>query len=582
MWLKTYLTVTGIGAFLALAFPWLVIMGMFMLVIPGLILGMMPTAFLYGLVFAAIRFLLSTVLSGAPLNIAAAVATLAVFWVIPQPAKLAANAELEALRLEQVLPSSPVKLAGNILVQRPFESRCDDLCAALLKTPGVTSVTLHSKRGEPVTYVIADETAEGEAGKSIGYGLLEPGGYNARDPLAGRRALEAEWNLMLTQGGKMLMKTKAAPTPDFIISIVDGPAGGGERIGALVGKWSLQPSGPTEKSLEISSDRGEVLLRQELLSISTPSAPLLVGTSGGLEDFHVRWERQRIGTGERYADIPVTQLLLDHTSIARGVDMAAAERRARDELAAALNDPARPDSDPAFSLANQWMESHRASDGPLSDEDRVLLAQVIADPRVTRSDGLWAAVGRLEGDAADLRRLAALRYLAAEDKTAARGWVNAFGSLPAGAYSVIVPEEQRILSSVEDSLKATGLIRRQGDRGVEAVPDLLRMLRAFATHDPGKRGYSDITEATHGVRKAFRIIGPDASFAREEIETILAMESMQRRYRVIAKSDWDELLYVLGRPLDTIEKPENLSGTVKTYRERIVQRTSKPFDPTRN
>ncbi|MBT8427451.1 MAG: hypothetical protein KJO02_05415, partial [Erythrobacter sp.] len=268
MWLKTYLTVTGIGALLALAFPWLVIMGMFMLVIPGLILGMMPTAFLYGLVFAGIRFLLSTVLSGAPLNIAAAVATLAVFWVIPQPAKLAANAELEALRQEQVLPSSPVKLAGNILVQRPFESRCDDLCAALLKTPGVTSVTLHSKRGEPVTYVIADETAEGEAGKSIGYGLLEPGGYNASDPLAGRRALEAEWNLMLTQGGKMLMKTKAAPTPDFIISIVDGPAGGGERIGALVGKWSLQPSGPTEKSLEISSDRGEVLLRQELLSIS--------------------------------------------------------------------------------------------------------------------------------------------------------------------------------------------------------------------------------------------------------------------------------------------------------------------------
>lgn len=437
MWLKTYLTLTGIGAFLALAFPWLVIMGMFMMAIPGLILGMMPTAFLYGLVFAAIRFVLVTMLSGAALNIAAAALTFAVFWAIPQPAKLAANAELEALRQEQVLPTSRVELAGNILVRRPFESRCDDLCAALLKTSGVTSVTLQSKRGEPVTYTIADDTTEGEAGKIIGYGLLEPG-------------------------------------------------------------------------------------------------------------------------------------------------MAAAERRTRDELVAALDDPSRPGSDPAFSLANQWMESHRASDGPLSNEDRALLSQVIADPRITDPSGLWAAVGRLEGDAADLRRLAALRYLAAEDKKAARGWIKAFGSLPAGAFATIVPEKQQILSSVKESLYATSLVRRQGDRGVEAVPDLLRLLRGFASHDPGRHGYGDVTSATGAVRKAFRIIGPEASFAREDIEAVLAMESMDHRYKRVARTDWDELLYVLGKPLYEIEKPDNRSGTAKNYRDWIVLRTSKPVDPTRD
>lgn len=50
--LTTYLMITGIGAFLALAMPGLVMLGLFMLILPGLILGMMPTAFIYGVIFA--------------------------------------------------------------------------------------------------------------------------------------------------------------------------------------------------------------------------------------------------------------------------------------------------------------------------------------------------------------------------------------------------------------------------------------------------------------------------------------------------------------------------------------------------
>lgn len=582
MWLKTYLTISGIGAFLALAFPSLVVLGLFLLVIPGLVLALMPTAFLYGLGFALVRFLLGHVMSGVILNLASAAVTVGIFWLIPQPYRLAAKAELDAIRQEQVLPASPIALAGNIYVKRPFETRCDDLCAALLKTPGVTSVTLEAASGKPSTYVIADASTEGERSKAIGYGLIENGEYTPGDPLAQQRALEAEWNLMLTDSGKVLIKQDQAPSPDFVITIVSGPAGGGERSSRSSEKWSFYPSPPVEKSLEIASGKGEVLLRQEILSTTAPVAPLHIWTTGSIENFYFRWARTRIGDGKEYADVPVQALLFEHSTISRGADLEAADRRAQAELEAAIADASRPSTDAAFALAGQWLESHRAKDGKMSDEERALLARVIADPRITETRGLWAAVKRLDGDAADLRRLAAQRYLAATDRHAASGWVNAFGGLPAGAYAVIVPEEQEILRSVEASLPVTSLIKRQGDRGVEAVPDLLRMLRSFATHDPGKRGYGAITEATHGVRKAFRIIGPDASFAREEIEAILEMESMQRRYREIAKSDWDELLYVLGRPLDTIEKPDNLSGTATTYRERIVQRTSKPFDPTRN
>jgi hypothetical protein len=44
--LKRYLLVTGLGAFIALAKPDLVVVGYFLLLIPGLLLSLAPTAFL--------------------------------------------------------------------------------------------------------------------------------------------------------------------------------------------------------------------------------------------------------------------------------------------------------------------------------------------------------------------------------------------------------------------------------------------------------------------------------------------------------------------------------------------------------
>jgi hypothetical protein len=128
---------------------------------------------------------------------------------------------------------------------------------------------------------------------------------------------------------------------------------------------------------------------------------------------------------------------------------------------------------------------------------------------------------------------------------------------------------------------AGALIRRQADRGVEAVPDLLRLLRAFAAHDPGKYRYSDLTSAMESVRDALRAIGPAAAPARAEIEALLATPGLARRYENNRQS-WDVLLVVLGRPVDTLEKPANLSGTVERYRERVATVAAKPYRPGRD
>jgi hypothetical protein len=578
MWLKTYLIVTGVGAFVALSMPSMVVIGMF-LIIPGLILGIMPTAFLYGVAFALLRLLLGNFLSGVPLNLLSGLATLALFWAIPQPGLISARAWLAGLKEPDIPASAPIVLKGDILVVRPFERRCDALCAALLKTPGVTSVRIAAPNATS-TYRIAPNSTPGERAKPIGYGLLEKTKYVASDPLAGQRALEAEWNLMLA-GDKALLVSGDRPEPDFSISIEDGPAVEGARHRGAQ-DWSFGPSTPQRKALTITDAEGEVLLRQSILSIFVPSAPLLVGTSGGIENFRFGWQKRRLGDGKMWAEVPVDRLLLDHTNVARGVDMEAAKAKTREELARALDDPLRPPGDPAFLLANQWMASFQASDQPLGDSDRRLLGRIFEDPRVESADGSWAVIARVRDEAADLRRFAASRYLSASDKKRQRGWVNVLAGLPEGAYATLLPEERQILADPAMSHYATGLIKRQGDRGVEAVPDLLRLLREYSVYDPGKYGFSDLTEGVNAVRSGFRRIGAAAAFARPEIEQLLASPGLDYRYKQLGRQDWDTLLVVLGRPVETLFKPENLSGTDARYRERLAQRAAKPYDPRRD
>lgn len=118
---------------------------------------------------------------------------------------------------------------------------------------------------------------------------------------------------------------------------------------------------------------------------------------------------------------------------------------------------------------------------------------------------------------------------------------------------------------------ATGLIKRQGYRGVDAVPDLLRMLREYSLYDPGKYGFSDLTGGVDAVRSTFRQIGRDASFARPEIEQLLASPGLEYRYNQLGRQDWDTLLVVLGRPVrDAVETAESLRHRCALSRANIA------------
>ena len=157
-----YLGITGVGAFIALSAPWLVILGLFLGILPGLVLGLMPTAFMWGVAFALPWFLLRAALGDQLAILPAALIGAAAMWFIPAASARASRTLLDGALVPDVIPHDRIALAGDILLEvpilklarqvdgapeeeysrRPFQ--CTALCAALLATPGVTSVTLNA------------------------------------------------------------------------------------------------------------------------------------------------------------------------------------------------------------------------------------------------------------------------------------------------------------------------------------------------------------------------------------------------------------------------------------------------------
>ena len=581
MWMRKFLIVTGIGAFVALTMPMVVVLASF-LVIPGWILVSRPTVFMYGATFASIRIALSTFLSSIPQNLIAAAATLAIFFVIPLPGLFAARTALANATLPDLQPSQPIQFAGNILITRPFELGCDQLCAALLKTPGVASVRIATHDGKSSIYRIVPDTMAGERATAIGYGLLDEDQDGVADSSAARSALQAEWNLMLSDG-KALVVSDDAPAPDFTIAIEDAPVATRETRDRRPNGWSLQPPPVDRKALSVSDRNRHILLRRSKTAILAPAVPLRIMPRGGVQNFEFGWHRTWLVKGETTLDIPINRLLLEHSNIAHGADMVAAAQNARDALVPALDDPKRHADDPAFALANQWMNSFRQG-RRFDDSDRPLLARIIADERVGSTDGLWVIIRQIEDDASDLRAAAARRFLAADDKVKAAYWVDAFTSLPDGAYARSLPEEREILADAAASRYVTGLIERQGDRGPAAAPDLLRLLREFSHADAANNHARDIVhaesivKAMNAVRRGLRRIGPSAAFIRPELETLLASPGMQNSYGGDNRQLWDALLVTLGRAPDTLRTPEEYDSNRVAYSEKVAELAARGYE----
>lgn len=284
--MKIALIVTGALTALVLLFPGIIIIGMFLLVVPGLVLMAMPTVFLYLLATWLIRMVLpvESDMVAYPLALGAALA-LASLSVLPL--RLGAQAAFEDAIQPEIIPDAPIAVSGHVLIEEEFGfpfppvANCDALCLALLDLEAVDTVTV-KRDGKATSYrlIVYDPENEAplpevpvpdDAGRII---VMAGQVEDYKRELAAVDALQREWEVRLSGAERLVEVDPPKGTPDWRLSDVRG------EISTV---------------REIVSGEGEVVLRHVTVSNRIPTIPPYLAFDFGGSDSGFSFRGFRLG-----------------------------------------------------------------------------------------------------------------------------------------------------------------------------------------------------------------------------------------------------------------------------------------------
>lgn len=617
--ITVYLIVTGIGAFIALAMPTLVILGFYLLILPGLILSLMPTAFLYGVIFAAGWVVARMVFGDGIIPVVAGLGTLAlVVTTVPMPTRAADLAAYKASNLPDVAPAKPIELQGDLrfnfdnpktnkssgpYVKGQAGYACDSYCMAALFTPGVTSVTVDKvsldDHGKPSadarTYRLA-RRPECSSNIEIDFNSIhaplqgEPG--SGMDNHEDGKVLVSQWALKLASEFCLVMEP---PLQTHDLTITERLIGSTSRSG-----WGFEQAVPSSQTIEVH--RGNSLIyRDHQSSITTLTKPLLIAFSGsGNSSFG--WARTTTNSKRGHGSVELRNSLGQATNLAGKPISGASKKEAsaemlpsyRTQLAAALNDPSLTEKSPSF----QMMERYFAAIGDTATpQDVELIARLFSDPRITRYEGAWHL--KLPADQmvtiynAYTRRLIRTGAPASATKSMIDKAVQHMG---ADAIKLIGPDQQALLDDPVKRMAVPELVQALGygapDNGrvlfgilkqsVATVADIHRRRQSRELKGYGEQeqhdGHIGVIDA---AKTGLCLLAPKDPQLLAQLETYLKNGDMpSHMVDGHAMTDWYVILIRMGMPISRAEKPHNMSGTSSNYL-RNLQRKVDNWKPDR-
>ncbi|PTM61095.1 hypothetical protein [Phreatobacter oligotrophus] len=572
-----FLIATGVLSAVIVAFPLIVLLAIFLGPL-GFFLMWVPTIFLVASTFQMTRAVLTYggVSGREKAAVIAGAVTALVFFALPLPAYWQAQRLLAGVVLPDVTPQAPIRLSGVVRLDAPING-CDNICAALLMTPGVTAVTLPGASGrQALTYRLVPVGDPRQAVETGSFGIarvIQDNGLRRNPPVDLARAA---WNLKLASGLKLVADRESAGA-EFTINRTNGPI---HRTTS--NRWSLAPRPGWVDTLTITDRSGEVLLRSQVAGIATPAFPLRTSLGGELESSNLfGWTEIMLSKGVPVPQrtifhwlgatpgpprLDLTDLILTHTTIARVTEAAGITDAVRPQLVSALDNPSAAAGDAGLRLAGQWMNSI-AGRTPLSDEDAALVERIVRDRRIVSTEGMYLALRAMGPRAVGLRETLLARVVETAATYRDKDWYGVLDALPVGTFAAPLPQEQALLADVVTSRRALVLIRRQAERGRDALPDLLRLLETFAsTATPPGGDWSDTRDAISSVQSALLRLGPEAAPALPQVEALFEKYERLRRTR---DTYWDATLVAMGMPLERVVKPAYQSGTEEQYRARV-------------
>jgi hypothetical protein len=326
-----------------------------------------------------------------------------------------------------------------------------------------------------------------------------------------------------------------------------------------------------------------LLLRQTAVTAKKIVQPMVYAPEGGLENFHFQWASTLFKKGGHWG-MDRMALLLKNTNIRFDVDETELARATEGKLRAVLDDPALPATDPAFDLVPVFFNN--LDPKRITKDEAELGVRLVADPRTKQFGQVYKLGASPAVDGIGLRNAVTSRWLAATFPADVS--LNQLGSalkgLPKGSFATLTPKEEALLADVDKRKIAGALIARLADQGVKGAPRLAALLEEqVMTRDAlsdGRGGGSDHSDAIGGAANALCVIGPAGPDVLRRVDALARFGTIKER-RFGVGNDWDLLLARLGKPINQIEKPKNMSGSVENYRRHLkgraerVERTGK-------
>ncbi|TWU25213.1 hypothetical protein Pla52o_15110 [Novipirellula galeiformis] len=568
--MKYALIITGLLAALAIAAPTLVVVGYFFLIIPGLILTIAPSVFVYLVVAAMVRRLLPMSTSVAATATAFCVAIL-LGWAVMQPFRMAAITQYEAHRLLDVTPPRPIKLDGHVrleMLDRRENPKCDHLCLAVLDSPGVQSITAvtvgRDKQSDGLrsdAYALVSAQANSTAGifpYEAGQIVREFGPLIQMYPRVKLRkaakAVEANWAIRLTQHERLRnVAPVAADDADWVIRIEN----------------QANARQSTLRRLTIVDSNGTVRFRKTYRKQYVPARMFYIGFrlhggGGTISGASFQFGQQRLEAGER--SLKPESALLSAIEFPLPRCDPTALIQLRDQVEQALDDPEA--TAVRLDLARQFLGLFFFDAAP---HDHALIARILADDRVSNIDEQIKNVFSKDKTPLAMRESYAQRITM--DHTSAslrRRLAEGLASLPAGTFADPNESHLKIWESPEIYQDAAPFIGNLSDLDPQRAMPMLEAALTTAIELPT---WQERRALIDGIRVALIRLGPQASAATPRIR-----ELFLRRPSPILKSakDADQWRLALTRMGVEIQElpvfPNQSSESVEKAHRRVADK----------
>lgn len=487
------LAISGGLSLLVWAMPDLIILGYIMLILPGVVLSLMPTCFLYLCAFSVGYYFAR---QQGPVQ--ASFYGLAALAVLALGVPLALNRESESLlaeeRARQRQPAQKVALSGRVAIDMDragLGDPCSDLCQILLFQGTAQEVVVRNLRSKAAQ---AYRLQKGDCNVDLPKldKMLQASLSFGGNPKRASELAESS-KARIASGDCILHSESFAKQEDFTIRWVD------EYSDYAFSPLRLEARGPWNRGVELHV-AGRLVGRQTRSNLSLLSLPLhLEPISNGLGFRGWRWARSGLPREESKLD----RLAMLATMTTTNLDLPATQQVGdlRRHLDLALANPSGPNT--AFVLLPAYYKNLREEGFEVSDRAR--LARLIQDPRVTDFSYFnWSEkerknVGPVLRDA----MLQRLLYEARNAKELPRGSAssNVFPGLAyiaarlgPGTYAGDVPLLDELIAAVPQQYRLADLIPRLAEQGNAGVEKLVHLAEAYAS-----RGHREIDGVRVGL-----------------------------------------------------------------------------------